>query len=527
MAKIYATAEQVIIWLGAFGKRRDNLAPGIEIEEREFGGFLRSLADKLDVQEAAEEVARNYFKTRKATAPPLNAMIVALIKTFYRFVYLPWFHRTWTVQEYILASRSVFVFGAQVVSKDTLTNSYTTLQAFETSLKTGSGAQNTHFNQHFRNVLSTIISRLFDLMNMALVSRLACSDRASWKEDAMDAALILLQSCRSRTCSDPRDKLLAFANVASSAFGSVHADYSVSTADIFREFTLNVIQQMGNLDIWTLVQPLRDDDSAEVKGLPTWVVDWTAEGGHGNLKHFLHKKNFYRPLSTYSKDFTVVSDRRVLIVQGTKFDAVSKTTTDTYHGYGHAYTLGRNQLTPWIRFLGIMGLDKDTARSEVWDRFVRLMMHDQFPASAADADFDIPAREKEHRRWRIATAEDKRLFYEWAVKDQEYHGIDTAAIVPGELQVVVDLVSRIATGSKLFQSAGDRLGLCPPSAQKGDEVWHVGGSGWPVILRPDPVAADQASHTTTYQLIGTCYVSDISEEMVEQALGHAEQVRVR
>jgi len=526
MAKIYATAEQVIIWLGALSKSRSWWDSSIELEEEEFSGFLRSLGNNVDVQEATEEVTRAYSAKRKITAPPLDSMIIALMMTLYRFVDLPWFHRTWTVQEYILARRSIFVFGGQAVNTDALANVYTTLNAFATSLKTDSRMQN-HFDQHLQTTLGPIMLRLNHLACMADLSRIACSDQASSKELAMDAALSVLQMCRSRKCSDPRDKLLAFAKVASNALGFVHADYSISATDIFLRFTLNVIQQMGNLDIWTLVECARDDEEpSKVEGLPTWVVDWTVEGRHA-MNHLFHKRNLPTTSQSYSLDFTVGKDGSVLIVQGTKFDVVSKTTTDAYGVKPQAFKLGQSELTPWIRFLGLTSLDNDAGRSVAWDRFARLLMHDQFPTSAADGGFYIPTRKDEHSRWRIATAEDKGLFYEWAVKEQEYHGIDTAPKLSAELRVVVDLVYHIARGRKLFQSVGGRLGLCPGSAQAGDVLFHIAGSRWPVLLRPDLVARDHACHTTTYQLIGTCYVSDISEELVEQALRLAEQVRIR
>jgi hypothetical protein len=61
----------------------------------------------------------------------------------------------------------------------------------------------------------------------------------------------------------------------------------------------------------------------------------------------------------------------------------------------------------------------------------------------------------------------------------------------------------------------------------GDMLFHVAGSRHPVLLRPCPPAAGASGQPNMYNLVGLCSASDLSDDIVEEALLHPGEVRIR
>lgn len=95
--------------------------------------------------------------------------------------------------------------------------------------------------------------------------------RLRWKPESDVAQLILLDVCRSRESTDPRDKIYALYRVfLDCGFVLPAPDYRKTVAEVFEEVTIAVILYSGSLRILeTVMNPNRQHD------LPSWVPDYT------------------------------------------------------------------------------------------------------------------------------------------------------------------------------------------------------------------------------------------------------------
>lgn len=92
-----------------------------------------------------------------------------------------------------------------------------------------------------------------------------------------------LHLCLTTDASGVRDKvfsLLSLMKQVASAYGyselPLSIDYTKSMADVFREVTAWVIEESGWLGIFALVNQRRTVVEDQEKGMPTWVIDFSA-----------------------------------------------------------------------------------------------------------------------------------------------------------------------------------------------------------------------------------------------------------
>lgn len=219
----------------------------------------------------------------------------------------------------------------------------------------------------------------------------------------------------------------------------------------------------------------------------------------------------------------------VLIICGSKFDTIRALTQRPWRAVPGTQSLqdAKKPLLEWLRLLGIDGPEGKKSKPLLWDSFRGLMVADHFPklltnqASLFNLSWNDP-----NRTWRAATSADKALFDAWATREQEGDGVTVGAAITDEVRVIRQLVDRLAREEKLFKTTEGRIGLCPPWVEAGDALLYVVGSRWPVILRERLGTDDAVLQSTTYELVGTCYVRGITIDRVSVALRQAEKIHV-
>ncbi|KAL1863011.1 hypothetical protein Daus18300_008167 [Diaporthe australafricana] len=86
--------------------------------------------------------------------------------------------------------------------------------------------------------------------------------------------LDVLIETRDRYCSDPRDKIFGVLSIASGLdegrFPDLVADYDLSTARVYAEYSAFFIESHGLAFFWSLIK-----SQPAVPGLPSWSADWT------------------------------------------------------------------------------------------------------------------------------------------------------------------------------------------------------------------------------------------------------------
>lgn len=521
MSATYANAFRVIIWLGSFPLNADDLEDHVgALEESMFAAFLRRLVSGAHIPDAVED-ARNV--TENAGQPhDVRQTALRLQRVCYRLSRSGWFSRTWTVQEHIMARQSVFAFGDEVIDAKAAFYAIDLARSHIVVQKRCSDSTSAHN-------IKVFMDRFVEFM--AAFEWLVCvgenSDEARRHLDSEDSsaavrALVLLVHGRRRSCLDPRDKIFAFLGVTYGALGALEADYSISVAELYTKVTWSARNRMGSLDIWLLFMYGTGTSRHRLEGLPSWAVDWDAQPDPSG--YTFSDKDFANAHLLYPMDYRSASPKQsmvcldptgnILAVWGTEFGVIRRITQpdwpsrhDVTARDGNILVVSR--LRYWLKFLGLEDTEQISANPLLWEKFWTLVSSRTSTTSVTPSAADIKNLQARICLHNDAANESSR------------------STSPLELSPATLAVEAVVTGRELFVTNDGRIGLCPATALVGDTLFHVVGSRLPVLLRPCPPASGTCTQSTMYTLVGICFASDLTYEIVQEAFSQAEEIRIR
>ncbi|KAH8692468.1 heterokaryon incompatibility protein-domain-containing protein [Phaeosphaeriaceae sp. PMI808] len=207
MREIYLSADNVIIWLGEQSTSGEN----------DLLHAVNSLDPEL-AQKALERIASK-----------------------------PWFYRTWTMQEIVLAKRATIKISGQ-------TCDWGDIKSLKKTSESYSGSSYLPFhglspNQH--------LSRLRDLCSL---------DVNDPNSNTRTAQMFLYSSVCEAT--DPRDKVYGLLGMFEGPL--INVDYTLGADIIYRRFTEAIIKRSGSLKIL-----YKFGTKKTIDGLPSWVPDYS------------------------------------------------------------------------------------------------------------------------------------------------------------------------------------------------------------------------------------------------------------
>lgn len=168
----------------------------------------------------------------------------------------PWFFRVWTLQEVILAPRSLVQCGSHVLN-------WTTLSNFQGMLQVAPAIE--YFNWSV-NPRFTLVRR-----------RQGYVRKFEGDTKFMDG----LVDVKKLSATNPRDKVYGCAAVfAREGWQSPTPDYTSSTVSVYIAATRSWISLFNRLNVLGLAATMNS-----LTGLPSWVIDWSQE--HENEQVFL------------------------------------------------------------------------------------------------------------------------------------------------------------------------------------------------------------------------------------------------
>ncbi|KAI7321753.1 hypothetical protein KC340_g7303 [Hortaea werneckii] len=263
-------------------------------------------------------------------------------------------------------------------------------------------------------------------------------------------------------------------------------DYTASVEEVYKAFTLRTIERVGNLDIWSLIQPPKDFTHGGVSGLPSWAVDWTVDSEHACILS-IFTLTFEMltpplPIALPAPLYELVSND-ILRIHGSKFDDIQAISSNSLpmRSWGNR-KMGDIVLQDWLHFLGIPRQARSPSTILLWDSFRDLMMPDQVLRYATHEDIVATPMMDKGRVWQRLNQADKDRFTTYVTSVQEMTGHTSGVEISDELVPVRRTVDRIASTKNLFRTTEGRIGLCGKWVRPGDELYHVSGSRWPVIL---------------------------------------------
>ncbi|KAL1847691.1 hypothetical protein Daus18300_013858 [Diaporthe australafricana] len=408
MCNIYKQCTQCIIWMGPLGETSlQDATLAMDMVK----WMAKRTADPPEFLHDASQ--------RRRAAEALNT-----------FTTRPWWGRMWTIQEAKLPRRCFIYWGPCRLPWDHVDRASKAIMDSDEAPKDLGNYHHEFF-----------ASGAFDNLPASMEGLRASDD---------EPALFLFWRWRIRQATDPRDKIYALMGLRGDLDlpNVPKPDYSLDVAPLFTRVTADLINQCRDLN------PLigRRGETPALKGLPSWVVDWSGhEEGQERADFWIHEARWFN--RGYCADrgifgvgdglrFADESDKRVLLLSGLYVDKIavveqrptgSRRSGEEFH---EVLLGGADRWADLIkRFQGSGAATGQAVElPDGWmQAFLGLIMGRLVPADPDDGDPDDWAREM--------------------VRDQA-----------------------------IFITEGGRFGLGPVNAQVGQQLWIVGGCRLPVIL---------------------------------------------
>jgi hypothetical protein len=301
MARIYANAEKVKIWLGEMPNPVDDWNSYSILRELSKIGYALIDAFGGDSSLTYSQRLRSIQALRKRL-PPFSDPRWKSLQQMFR---APWFSRVWVLQEVCLAKR----LSVELVI-GTLELNWVHFTAAMYSI------------EHVWLLPRTSSSRMMsirqwrDSTEFKLSLHFPARFAATSLKDQDDRSLydLLKIHCTSRA-TDPRDKIYALINLAndrSEKYPDLVQDYSLDTSQVYMQAATSILVGSQTLDILSLWQV--DYRANDVETLPSWVPDWRAceRGGEG-ADSWVMKLDGFNPSSERIAPGIAVSGHKLLL----------------------------------------------------------------------------------------------------------------------------------------------------------------------------------------------------------------------
>lgn len=288
MKRIYQRAEAVDVWLG----------PATDAEAEKVDrvlGDLASLASKYGTEETAGTIRpRSFFVSHPDQLLPKEDWDI-----MGTFLSRRWFHRVWTLQEFALARDIRIMYGHHFVNYETLHNAVQFLHALGLSMGLDYGSNVTAGTAVMQQSLLRACLHDVNQLERRFISQVPGSVGGGehlTKGKVPDyESVVAWVFWRSLTtfASDPRDFVFGILGLAEavveslnkgssddestiSGYNPIVPDYSLSTADVFRAFILQLMHGKLGIRVITLITPgIQTGDEPAYKfqrrSVPSWV----------------------------------------------------------------------------------------------------------------------------------------------------------------------------------------------------------------------------------------------------------------
>ncbi|KAF4457702.1 heterokaryon incompatibility [Fusarium albosuccineum] len=485
MRSIYKEASHGLIWLGKIPKEHD-----AGFDSNDVAVAFKGLAD-LDAHGACA------VPNDMASRHRLGEVVLALMgSSRARWQGVKWWQRIWTIQEAKLPTESSILWGDQSVS-------FNALKRVAVQL-TRPGSAVTEGFEYLFSLGPLVNDFCIPIMNLQI----------------NDPAPILgpLYRWRYREATNPLDKVYALMGILpESSFQSVpFCDYTLSTKELYTRVTVDLIRHDRGL----LPVCGRRGEPRITLGLPSWAVDWTLAYNpmQRSTDYFGHcwRYNYFDCAKQLYVEPELTANNTGLILSGVKVDRIA--------------TLG-----PVNHLLNFRQLS-----NEEYDDHTRRTVH------LWKAIFDSWSSSQPLGQSYVGTETMTTLqaFYRVLIGDLAYHYSSPDHRVSQEELAWVEAYIKSAFQSPITASVQDMarsqaffitdsgyLGIGPPDAQVGDEVWVLLCGNIPHILRPKPKATDESAEAQDqrqcleFKYVGDAYVQGVMDgEVIDKSDGSFSRV---
>ncbi len=439
MGSIYANAAQVMVWLGEEDGDTKLAFKGL----RDFAASHRQSLNESSVYGTPIDVD--------------NARLAAIKRILKR----PWFSRTWTLQEVVLAKDALFVCGNEQIS----------FSKFDEACQW----------IHYHNLDVAIDYLHITLLDMSATHHSLRSDDTTTATEAL-SLINLLSQTRFNESTDPRDKIYGLLGIATN-YGSIEPDYALSVAEVYLETVRVLIGVHDHLGVLSNCQYAKRSPD-----IPSWSPDWSKPPEQNLLEWQATDGRPFFTAAANTKPVVIPSaDKKELILRGIKIDVIRKLRSSRgFENTQNASFLPTLELCRRMaEAVGLVGRYPYTNQSYA-QAYRDTLYADLSPYSdRADDDFN--------HNWYPSYME--------AIQRGERFARDTDPDI-NLLKEMAKMITWATWGRSLLVSENGYIGLGPKATCVGDVICILLGGSMPYILR---------TKDDRYELVGECFVHGLMD----------------
>lgn len=485
MGRIYRQACEVFIWLGpetiAFDDSRE---PDVIVGADDAASDGNDSAEAIETLKSLAEgthfhqlpcFGQCYSTNCQSRTTRPHKSWQATKESLISLLEVPWFTRTWVVQEIVLARKAVLMHGDHSLQWEILVAAWN------------------NWDQHSQDCCADCVSTLSE-SEYTLLHRLRwqVQDLERMRQQASDHSLLrLLLGFRDRKATDSRDKIFGMLGLVSEkSLLKITPNYEASVVEVYTQLAIQLIQAYG----WLV--PLHLPLEQNITGLPSWVPDWTYcdnDPTGYSLARLMQAVSYQ--VGSLDGERLPVADKGVLMVRGAKIDTVKDVSA--------VFVLkGRedehlNLILEWRNFL-----DLDRKKDDAYIRGGTL--YEAYQATV------FANRYEDEAGWRLQLPGD---FERW-----ELHLRDVTRRLRGEGPGAASTLDQSMSAHnvavlrrRLCILAKGFIGLCPARTEIGDYVYVVDHSRAPIFLRPVSETHGTGLCSQGFRALGHGYVHGLMD----------------
>ncbi|KAI6753909.1 hypothetical protein HG530_013085 [Fusarium avenaceum] len=460
--------------------------------------FLSPLSDSFDLgmDYIAQSAANPDLHYEPSISPHLtvrgfDARDEALRDSIIALFATPWWTRVWTVQEFILAQDVRFQCGQRLMSCKTLQQGIKNLASHERTCCWAERRPEDGYPRGYLDYPSKANSGL-TLYTAALRMTNLISILNTDPSEAQDL-LGVISLFRTRHCSDARDRVFGLSGLrlqTSKVKDTLPADYTMSTATVYRNLAMMLIEKSQSLDVLSHV--LHGPSlQKRTTGLPSWVPDW--DGAMESGYHLVYHQRMDRiglfnssgDMKPYWKD----SSSGFITTQGLQIGLIRETAP------GYPFTTselgGKSLINAWRQLAGLPA-DLDDLASEA----MRSGSQESVFLNTLCGGIVIPP-------WDVDTAMYVKVYQAWLT----WFTHSKPASLPEKVKEAARnfdfLVTNASMGRQFITTEDGHFGFGPELAQKDDHIVILPGGNLPYVLRRYSSSNDNGE---AYEFIGDAFI---------------------
>ena len=447
MGDIYRKARQVDVWLG---EEDDETAMGLELMPDLLATFPKASGDS-DIDDEVPDIAG------KLGLPVVRSSAwIAFAEIFTR----PYFRRMWIVQEVALGSNVMVYCGSHAVKWDDLTKAGLCMRA---------DSDDDEVQAH--NAVQMI--RAYRKLN---------------EEYRKHPITDLMFYSYNLQCLDPRDKIYGMLGLVTESHDGVPTpDYNSSVQLLYGDFTRSILLRDRSLAfLCNVLHPQC------LKGLPSWVSDWTAPA---TIRRSLGSRSAKHQFSAGGEKALIEfsADKQGLYLQGTVIGEVRKLGSILPQRTAELFISEWEELAQSV----LPYHNGDDFPGVLWRTLIASDPKDSNQSS------DVLQSLYESWNWNIIgnmlqhKSKKHVQFKEFKAPPWWHPNLPSDDVQSKSLEFQ-SMIADSSLGRRMFTTDNRYLGLAPAVARERDLLCVLHGGPVPFILRQDP-------SSNQYTLVGECF----------------------